>query len=97
VPGPPGGRLRRYAKVPLALSFGLGLVVFALEVADKVRTGHFADLLPSLAGRNASYLALIVLVLLAPVLIAVAVAVSWWRGRHERDFERKYLKKPPGA
>ena len=90
-----GGRVRRFAKVPVAITFGLGLVVFGLEVAEKVRTGQLGDLYRSLAGRNASFLAIVVAVVLAPVLIGGAVTVSWWRGRQERDFARKYLKKPP--
>ena len=61
-----------------------------LAFREKIRTGHGGEIYRTGHGYQVSYLGVMVLVALVPIVMIVGSAIGWWQRRDEREFDRRY-------
>jgi hypothetical protein len=89
------GRARRIWFGMIAVGFLVGFGAFVVDLVPKVRRGEVGAIVESLRSHGPTYVGVLVILALAPVVLIVGGAIAWWRGREERDFEAKFRKRPP--
>jgi hypothetical protein len=68
----------------------LGFAGMVMAFREKIRTGHGGETYRTGWGYQLSYLGVMVLVALVPVVMIVGSAIGWWQRRDEREFDRRY-------
>jgi len=72
----------------------VGFVALILVCREKIRTGHGGESYRTGHGYQFNHVGALVLIVHVPAVMLVGSAIGWWQRRDERDFERKYSRRP---
>ena len=79
--------------MPGIIAVVIGIFGFTAFVINKVITGHGLDYYFTGFGYEFSYLGVLILIMLLPILALIIFIISWFSDSDQRDFIRKYVHK----
>lgn len=68
----------------------IGFVGFCLHLAYNLYIGHGTHQYSNFYGLKFSYIGVVVVLALVPIVVLLGLVIEWVLGRHERAFLKKY-------